>query len=202
MLQRMLEEKEKNGEVKVIICKGRGYHAAALKARGPIENFRPTLVILLVGVCDITKRDMYTKYTELRRGSTQETVEFVIQQARLALVELKQMNVQNISFATLTGLDLTIYNKISMDHEKIKSHQRELQQQQNIVNHSIIEINRKLVAINTEMNMPTTWTAGHVHRYFRRRYHHYYRRLADGCHPTSEASSYWAKQISKTINQM
>ena len=201
-LQTIINEVKQTGNIKVKSFKGAGYCIATTKAKKTIESFKPNLIIMLVGICDITIRDPRTKITTLRNKSVQGTIEHVLQQARASLTMLKQMGVKHISYATITGIELSTYN-LNKRQEDIQPREgSELQRQQLIINKAIIEVNRKIVEINTELCTPTTWTAGYVHRYFRRKYHHYYRRLEDGCHPTPEAAKYWVVQIVKTASQV
>ena len=201
-LQKIINDIKQAEMIKVISFKGAGYCGAALKAKNIIESFRPNLIIMLVGICDITKRDPNTKKTTLRYKSTQCTVEHVLQQARTSLDMLRQMGVGRISYATITGIDLTTYNKNSKQQDRQHCEDKELQRQQVTMNQAVLQVNKKIVEINTELNTPTTWTAGYVHRYFRKKHHHYYRRLEDGCHPTSEAAKYWVTQVIKTAVQV
>ena len=201
-LQKIINEVNQTGTIKVKSFKGAGYCTAVRKAKKTIESFKPNLIIMLVGICDITVRDPGTKKTTLRNKTVQDTTEHVLQEARDSLDMLKQMGANQISYATITGIDLVTYNMNNKKQDRQPGDDNEWQRHQLTMNQAILQVNRKIVEINTEMHTPTTWTAGYVHRYFRRKYHHYYRRLEDGCHPTHEAAKYWVTQILKTANQV
>ena len=184
--------------MKILICAGAGYCRASRKAKTVISQFQPTLIIMLLGICEITTRDQRTKYTQLKMNSVQDIVEHVIHQARVSLGMIRQYGYQQISYATITGLDLQKYNMCAIRRNPHLKDLRGSQQQQALLNQAIIEVNRKIVQLNSELLIPTTWTAGYIHRYFRRKHHNYYQRLNDGCHPTQEAACYWMAQIQKT----
>lgn len=204
-LQHTLVEMSGMAEVKVIIHRGAGYELSAIKSLNIIKNFRPKLIILMAGICDLTWRDKESKITTIRYSNTEETVSHVINAAKAAYDLLTATNNYKISFATLTGIDLVDYNHpprkhmSSTEYKDYTINHKQTHKDQNIINEAIIEINRKLTSINQANNVPTTWTAGIVHSYFRGKYHHYYIKLIDGCHADERTKNEWAKQISKAI---
>ena len=105
-----------------------------------------------------------------------------------------------VSYATLMGLDLEAYNTQALSPPCYSS-AHVIGAAQLVIHESVLEINRRLIELNKTADIPTTWTAGHVHAYFGHTHHHYYRRLVDGCHPSPRAVGYWATQIAKTIRQ-
>ena len=202
MLQKIVNDLGHDDQIKIYTCGGAGYQRASFRARSVIGDYKPTLIIMLIGICEITKRDNRTKLTQLRFDTVQEIVEHVIRQARLSLDLLRQYGTHYISYATITGLDLQHYNvRAIANHPSLKDH-HDPQKHQLILNQAILEANQKIVQLNTELRIPTTWAAGYVHRYFRKKHHNYYRRLKDGCHPTEEAARYWVTQILKTSEKV
>ena len=110
-----------------------------------------------------------------------------------------------ISFATLTWLDLPDYNNRSrrtMSVDRYRTYcatTKKIDATQNLLNKSIIAINRQLVALDKDNKIPTTWAVSRVHAYHNKSYHHYYGRLSDGCHTHPDTRQYRANQIIKTI---
>lgn len=197
-LQQYLNVHEDIGTVRVLIFKGVGYCEAMSLSVDTIRSFKPTLIIIMLGICDLTRRNKVTMHTWLRFDTVDGSVDYVIDQAHQSLAYLRRLGTYRISYATLTGLDLSSYNT-GVQH--LSPPKQALQQAQNTLNTSILEINRRIIELNKTTGLPTTWTASYVHDYFKHQYHHYYRRLSDGCHPTGKTVSYWANQIAKTIRQ-
>ena len=204
-LHRHLAEMNSRDEIKVIIHKGAGYELAVIKSLNVIKSTRPDLIIIMAGICDLTWRDKITKITSIRYKNPEETVQHVIDAAKAAYDLLKATNDYKISFATLTGIDLADYNhppRKNMTSDEYKNYtinQKQPHEDQNTVNKAIIEINRQLTSINQANGIPTAWLAGVVHNYFRGKYHHYYVKLADGCHADERTKIEWAKRITKTL---
>ena len=197
-LQPCLSDHKDIGIVKVLVFRGVGFGEAMVLSADPIRSFRPTLVIIMMGICDLTRRDKATTHTWLRFTTVEESVDYVMAQAHKSLSHIRSLGSYRVSYATLTGLDLSQYN-LRVQH--LSPPQPDLQQAQNILNNSVLEINRRIIELNKITGLPTTWTASYVHDYFKHRYHHYYNRLSDGCHPTPNAVTYWANQMAKTIRQ-
>ena len=128
--------------------------------------------------------------------------------AHKAHTVLKNETRSSVSFATVTGLDLTDYNNkkrkymTSEEYEDYCASRKTTHPDQELLNAAIITLNQKLVELNISNNAPTTWTAGAVHAYFKNCHHHYYRRLNDGCHPDQSTTDRWAKQIARTIRRL
>ena len=166
------------------------------------------LVILMVGICNATQKEKSTGNVSLSLQSEGQIVEEVYSALEKAYKILLEAGLEQISVATLTGLDLEDYNckaRKQMDEaeyqtycESTKHHRAD----QSVLNNAIIQINRLITGLNRNNNVPTTWTGSVVHSYFRGTYHHYYRKLQDGCHPSVNTSQEWAKKIASTIRQL
>ena len=185
--------------------KGAGYELAVIKSLNAIKSLRPDLIIIMAGICDLTWRDKITKITSIRYKNSEETVQHVVDAAKAAHDLLRATNDYKISFATLTGIDLADYNhppRKNMTSDEYKTYtinQKQPHEDQNTLNKAIIEINRQLTSINQANGVPTAWTAGVVHNYFRGKYHHYYVKLVDGCHADDRTKIEWAKRLTKAL---
>lgn len=181
---------------------------AVLKSMADIKAYKPQLIILITGVCDLTRRDRTTKLTCLRHRTVSENVEHVIGSAKSALDLLKAVGVNRISLATLTGIDLTDYNNpqrkhmTSDEYKQYRKNQKSTHPQQDTLNMSVLEINRQLTALNQSNAIPTTWMGGVVHTHTKRKTFHYYIRLFDGCHADDQTKADWASQIHRAIKRI
>ena len=202
-MERILPEKN----VQVLAHSGAGFELAAIKSLHTIRINKPHAIIIMAGVCDITRRDRTTKITQLRYENVEECVQHVINAAKAAYELLEAAGQHKISIATVTGLNLTDYNNrqrkyMTDDEYDSYSNTRLEHSTQDCLNDSIIEINRQITALNKANAVPSTWTSTTVHSYYRKRHHHNYQNLADGCHPNEETKLRWAKQIAKSVHRM
>lgn len=206
-LQELLGEDDRLGRVTVLAHSGAGAELAVLKSLKTVRELKPDLVVLATGVCDLTWRHSVTKITELRGVSVEENVMQVMAAIVAARDLLKAAGVALISVATVTGVDLTDYNnpgRRRMDQDQYDHYVNTVKvkhNNQDTLNRAVLEINRRITAINKDDSAPTTWTAGVVHSHFNKTAHHYYRRLGDGCHPNEKTRKGWARQIGRTIQR-
>ena len=110
-----------------------------------------------------------------------------------ALSILECLGYNNISMATITGVDIAHCNNKPANLKN---------PHQDLLNASIIEINRMIIDSNKARGIPTTWTASTVHAYYREVYHYLYHKMRDGCHPKAVTTSYWARVIARVIRMM
>lgn len=196
------------GQVAVMVHPGAGSELAALKSITKIKQIKPDLVILMTGICDLTWRHSTTGVTSLRHNILEDSVERVVSALSAARDLLLSLGEVTVSIATVTGIDLSDYNfparkgMSPAQYSSYESYNKCVHEQQEVLDGSILVINRRITKLNLNMRVPTTWTAGVVHAHFNKKAHHYYRRLADGCHPDEETKSRWASQLAKTIRRI
>ena len=206
-IQDMLQEYNDIGHTRVECHPGAGMIQAVTRSLPAIRHGSPDLIIIMVGICDITFRDPHSKVTTIRYRTETEITQHTTIAARGAHELLRSETKATISFATITGLDLSDYNNrdrrrmTRQDYEDYCNNTKATDPDQGTLNAAIVATNRQLVALNTQNSTPTTWTAGAVHAYFNHAHHHYYRRLYDGCHAHTETTRDWAKRIAKTIRR-
>lgn len=186
----LLDEYNDIGRTVVLTHRGAGYIRAAMDSLETIRSFKPTMIVLLAGICDVTARNRNTKITTVRSTDPILLLENVSAALSRALDIIIAATNARVSVATVTGLDLKKYNNFSKTTND---------NQQETINNLIVSLNRKIIDINKDNNVPTTWTASRVHPYYRGKYHHLYNRLSDGCHPNNETKRYWARMIAKAI---
>ena len=194
----------KSAPVTVVVTKGAGYELAAIKVLPLLTRLKPHLVILLLGICDLTFRSARTRVTSLRHLSVSQNVEHVLAAARAAIDILTATNRVKISLATITGIELADYNNPARRHMDAAAYRaynatKVRHPHQGLLNDSVMEINRRLVQINRANSIPTPWMAGPVHACFKRAVHHYYIRLTDGCHLDEPTKNAWISLLAKYL---
>lgn len=209
-LQKQLNRMLGEGRAEVFSYPGAGIVAAVESAMTDWEHakYQNELVVLMAGICDVTFKNRRTGALSINRLSEGQIVGKVFGEVLKAYERLIESGYRSISIATITGIDLEDYNNPNRRHmsadeymeycDKSKLHNKD----QEVVNNAVLEVNRQITGLNRNNNMPTTWTASVVHSYFRGAYHHYYRKLKDGCHPTEETKEDWAKKIAATSRQI
>ena len=55
-----------------------------------IHDWRPDLIIMMAGICDVTERDRITKYTTLRHNNIQDVVEAVMMTVKEAMTIIRK----------------------------------------------------------------------------------------------------------------
>lgn len=203
-MQQHLDKHLPGESTKILSHSGAGYELAAIKSLKEIRDHKPDIVIIMAGICDITWRDRHSKKTSLRYKNVRDNIDNAMGAAKAALDILGAAGEHKISFATVTGLNLTDYNNKARRHMLAEEYgQYALTKvdhiQQKDLDEVIIEVNRQLTAMNRDNGVPTTWTSTTVHSYYRKVHHHNYKKLMDGCHPNNETRERWAKQLAKSI---
>ena len=209
-LYQKIKQLNDEGEVDVSVNKGAGVEKAVGNA---IESYAKcnskVLVIVMAGICDITVRDKNTGQTSLRSLSEGQMVD----KAFLAITNAYQMLLTagyiNISVATITGIELDDYNSRKTKYLSQGEYMlycttggKTTHPDQDMLNRTVLQLNRLITGLNRNNDMPTTWTASVVHSYFRNAYHHYYRKLYDGCHPRETTAVEWARRITATMGKV
>lgn len=195
-------------DLRILTHPGAGYELAALRSVETIKVVKPDLILVLTGICDLTRRDFRTKVTQLRHPTIMENVEHVINSAKSSLDLLKSLGDHRISFSTITGIDLADYNNptrkymTDSEYREYCLESKITHPQQDTLNLSILEINRRITALNRANSTPTVWLGGVVHSHSKRKTYHYYIRLMDGCHADEHTKTEWASQIHNAILRM
>lgn len=92
--------------------------------------------------------------------------------------------------APITGMDLTSYNG---------SKSLNIDNQQALLNQSVINVNTEIARFNRLNNVFTPWTSRIVHHRHRQKYHARYEKLSDdGCHLSDEILQYWAQSLRRS----
>lgn len=193
-----------NYNVSVVVHPGAGLELAVLRSIPTIRHLQPALVLMLAGICDLTWKNKNTKVINLRHTSVSDNVTQVMDAIKSSFDLLKANGDYIISFSTITGADLRDCNykpRAKMNDSDYTQYcaARVPHPAQTTLNQSILTINKLLVKFNKRNGTKTAWVAGLVHAYANKSYHHHYRRLRDGCHPSNKTMHAWAAQIVKSI---
>ena len=195
-------------ETKVMSKPGATILRAVQVACNTITYYQPDLIIIIAGICNITKKDRVTKTISLQHNTTDKIVTSVMDDIVEARREIEKISGAWISFATITGADLTDINNKNRRNMTDKEYRtyvdtvKTTHPDQNILNNALYKLNREITAHNNLHHTPTTWMAEVVHPYLRGTHRSYYTRLADGCHPTGNTRKRWAHQIARTIKKV
>ena len=207
-LSELLANTKSPDQISLLTYPGAGSELAVLKSLKYISDFNPHLVIMLTGVCDLTWRNKSTKQISLRFEKLNEIISHVLDALHTAYDLLTAHGVPKISFATITGVDLSDCNYPPRKHMTTEQYidycatTKISHPDQSKLNDAILQINRKIVTLNRRNSAKTTWIAGLVHSYYKNKYHHCYKRLFDGCHPDQKTKKAWAGQIIKSLNRI
>lgn len=195
-------------QTKVLIHPGAGYELAILKSIAIIRESSPGLIIVFCGICDLTWKSKVTKRVSLRYNNEADNILHVTEAIRSSFDLLRAEGSFKISYATITGVDLTDCNNplrrlmTDIQYRTYCDNDKITHPDQRALNQSIISINKKIVIFNKRNRVKTVWTAGLVHSYIKKTYHNYYRRLFDGCHPDEKTKQAWAEQMIKSITRI
>ena len=206
-LQALIEGLNPAFTVRVLVHPGAGLELAVLRSVSTLGVFEPDVVLIFAGVCDLTWKNKQTKKIGLQHSTIQGNVDQLMGAVKSSYDLLQSMGKYRISYATVTGVDLMNYNlnpraRVNDRDDGLYCDSVAQHQDQDVLNDSILEINREIVRFNRTIGSRTTWMAGLVHTYVRGRYRHRYGRLVDGCHPTDMTAQAWAGQIVKSVARL
>lgn len=195
------------GETKVVVNPGATILNAVQTARGTITTFQPDLIVVIAGICNITKRNRNTRMISLKHNNVDGIITEVMDEVVKARAEIERTSGAWISFATVTGTDLTDVNnhgRRTMTDAEYRTYVNTVKiphPDQGTLDNALFELNRRITAHNNIHHTPTTWMAEVVHPYLRGQHRSYYTRLRDGCHPTPNTRTRWAHQIARTVRR-
>ena len=206
-LQALIEAQSPPFDIRVLVHPGAGVEMAVLRSVPTLKLYEPDLVLVFAGVCDLTWKNKRTKEIGLRHTEPLENIQQVMGALKSSHDLLTTLGTFKVSYTTLTGLDLTDCNykpRSRMNDCEYESYNatKTVHSDQAALNNSIIQINKLIIKYNKSIGSKTAWMAGLIHTYSNKSYHHHYRRLGDGCHPTSKTAQAWANQIIKSVSRL
>lgn len=157
-----------------------------------VRNLKPKLIYLINGICDITYiRTREPWAVAMRQPDVDLTVTNYMLAVDLAHSQFFSMSAELgfkpiILFSTLTGIDITAYNKYPEDL---------ISPEQRILDRAVQIINRNIIRLHKSMYLYPVILASAVHMRCRRRYRMAKSKLTDGCHPTIELAHIWARRL-------
>ena len=196
------------GTCTVMTCPGAGIVRSVRTAKRVIMESNPDVVIVMAGICDITMKHPTTKRISLRTVDAGMATQNVMNAIGKAYEDIREIGDYTVSFATITGVDLTDANCRTRRHMNDTEYQRycvttkQTHPDQEAMDAIITIVNRAITEYNERNATPTTWMAEVVHPYIRGRHRARYDRLSDGCHPTSDTSRRWAAQVARAIRRI
>ena len=202
----LLEATTDIGAVEIMIHPGATILEAADRSLSA-ANKCLDLIVVMAGICSITKKDQRTKMISLRYTTLGSVVEAVMDDIVKAHAHICRVTTTPISFATITGADLTDVNNkhrkrmTTLEYRNYVDCYKKVHTEQPLLDAAVHLVNKQITAFNNKNGTPTTWMAEVVHPYLRGKHRSYYTRLADGCHPTDNTRKRWAHQIARVIRR-
>lgn len=193
-LQQVINEQARPGyDIRVLVSPGKGLVAAVCEAESKLFWWQPDQVIIVAGVCDITKKDKYTHKVELRETNqllALSLYKFHMESIRKSLTTKLGNDGCKVVFGELVGINIAGYNGTSYPDP-----------QQDLLNTIVEGVNMEVVAQNTSQDLVTPWTARTIHRNRRdgKKVHRYHKLSFDGVHLTQELREVWAREILQSI---
>lgn len=181
-----------NERTLVITNSGARLYQSATRSRHEIVRHKPSQIYILSGINNLTKRDRATKQVQLYEKNPFKAEDTFMEELEATYNYIKHLTGQDskVITAPLTGMSLTSYNGRALSDPK----------DQNLLNDTVIGINKRITSLNEENGLRTPWTSTIIHRYYRGKYHFSYHRLSlDGCHLTDEIRDFWAEKIASAI---
>lgn len=154
--------------------------------------YRPKLIYILTGICDITMLLSHNpRQVLLRNPTVSETVYSYLHKVDFVHSQIFAMKTwlgygPMIIFPTQTGVDMARYSLFP--DNLIHPHQRILDEAINVINHNI-------TTQNASMRVLTPFLANSVHTRCRGRFRTTYDKLSDGCHLSNTLSNSWANRL-------
>lgn len=184
---------QSNISLKILVYSGAKLYQAVKLAVPVIKEDQPDQVYILAGINNLTRKDKRTRIVSVASTELYKTTQQFQDEMNFCYALLKKtlhLKVK-IVFAPITGMSLHQYNKVDSARSQIE---------QEILDKSVIEVNKIIIAFNVNRNCKTPWTHSIIHRHFRGKYHFSYNRLSeDGCHLTSEIRLFWLRKIISAI---
>lgn len=162
-----------------------------------IRCIKPKLIYLINGICDITYiRTREPWAVAMRQPDIDATVYNYMSAIDLVHSQLFSMHYQlgykpMILFPTLTGIDITAYNKYPEDL---------ISPEQKLLDRAIQIINRNIIRLHKSMSLYLPILASAVHMRCRKRYQMAKSKLVDGCHPSTELANTWARRLQRNAS--
>ena len=163
------------------------FKRAVKKLKNNHENY--TVIIIMGGICDITKRDPITKQTHLRSWELETITKQMRKDIKKGLKRIKRWAPNTPVIITPTiGINLEQYNGVPTDNNEQES-----------LNEIVLQVNRLLISCNKRENK-IPWISRTVHHCKGKGcWDHKYHYLGDGCHFDIKLKRIIAKELSKSL---
>lgn len=177
---------------KIIWKGGLSLHNTFSFAREAVLLYRPNLIYVLTGLCDLTYlRSIEPRQVALRYESIQGTVYSYMTKVDLVhsqLYSLRRLTGVDpmIVFPTQTGMDMGVYSGFPDD--LVHPHQH-------VLDNALVLINKHITTMNRSMRITTPFLASQIHSRCRGKVRNMYSKLPDGCHLSPFLRQIWATKL-------
>ena len=168
----------------------------------------PEYVIIAAGICEVTLKNNTTKKYSIRYTDPDESVRSYLEAMNEAKGLLQDVLPDTkVIFNPVTGVDLEDYNtkaRNGLTGEDLREYHdnKPVHPMQEVLNTSVVAINREISRFNHSNKIATPWSASLVHKHEKgSKYYHHYQYLSDGCHLLDECKKYWAYKFQSAITK-
>lgn len=186
---------DRHYDIRALVFKGRGMAQATREATNKLIWYAPDQVIILAGICDITRKNRETKLVSMQDKRPEDALyrikDYMSEIKHHLAVRLTEKQFL-LTFCPVTGMEIATYNKQAMKHPD-----------QDTLDATIECVNQAITTINMASKVATPWTASDVHHNLKggRKKTRYYKLSEDGLHLNDTLRGKWAATIYSVINK-
>lgn len=197
-MEHMLQTKSAEYKWEVRVKGGRGIRELIEAAYKEIIPQDYSLIIIMGGICDITRRDKAGRKIAVRSTETDDIITRVFTEAQRGMEMLTELNRKILITATY-GVDLEVYNKHMYGRYVNAEHKKD----QHKIAITVDAYNKRIAAINTQKGFPTIRLGNGIHSVRKNgSVNTTYKKLRDGCHPSGEMLKTNVQAIIKGVRKM
>ena len=186
-LQKVFDDR-KQKDIYVLAEEEYGMEDIVLSKLQDLRILQPTLIIITNGISDLTVKESNTQARKLKYKTREDAVRNSVAKAKRAQdIISRELPKTKVVFGTITGCDLAVCGTQHSAND------------QQILNKTVIELNKKLTDLNLTNGMPTALTSIPVHVHSSSNMYNEYSHLSDGYRLSNHAKSVWVKELRTCI---
>ena len=183
-LQELFDAKG-NKDIHVLAEEETGIEDIVLSKLDDILILQPDVIIITNGICDLTVKDHNTQARRLKHNSNARSIrEYLFTVNKVHEILAEKLPNAKVVFSTVTGCDLAICGS-----------QQIAADQQEILDKTVVELNKRLGGMNSKNKVATPWISNAVHKRFKGKPIHNYHYLINGYRLTDFTKDIWVKTL-------
>lgn len=150
----------------VMANSGATLYQSVTRSKYEITRLKPKQIYILSGINNLTSLNRSTRQVHLQERNPFKAADLFMEELEDAYKYITNQTSASAKIITapVTGMSLASYNgRLLEDPED-----------QNLLNDTVIDINKRITAFNEEHGVRTPWTSAIIHRYYRGKYHFSY----------------------------